>query len=218
VERTLDRVLARLVAGDAVRRDPVAVGLRGGQEVEVLAHVELEAQLVPHSRAVGGDVAQHHVGVDVRQVADEDGGALAVTAGLALPAAGPVPPDELDVGCRCAPSGVGAVHDVVVDEGEGVEQLEGGTGIDDPRIVGVAARANEGPVAERGPQALAPGVDQVAQRPQRLDDRGVDGVPARDLAVEQAGQALVDARRHGAQARRRAGGRAGAHGQSHVTA
>jgi hypothetical protein len=63
----------------------------------------------------------------------------------------------------------------------------------------------ERPVAERRPQPLPPGVDEMTRRAQRLDDRRVDRLPARDLAVEQAGQTLDDARRHGAQARRGGG-------------
>jgi hypothetical protein len=50
-----------------------------------------------------------------------------------------------------------------VDEGEGVQQLERRPGGDDPGIVPVAAGPDETPVAERGPQPLAAGLDEALQ-------------------------------------------------------
>ena len=116
---------------------------------------------MPHRNGVGAHLAEQHVGVDVGQVADEDRHALAVATVLAPPAAGLVLTAELDVGRRGA-GGVGSVHDVVVHQGEGVEQLEGGPGVDDAGIVRVAPGTHEGPVAERRPQALPAGIDQMA--------------------------------------------------------
>ena len=71
---------------------------------------------------------------------------------------------ELDVHGLLAPAGGGAVHHVVVDEGEGVEQLEGGTGVDDRGVVGRAAGSDERPVAEGRSQPLAAGQHEAAER------------------------------------------------------
>ena len=45
--------------------------------------------------------------------------------------------------------------------------------------------ADERPVAERGPQPLAAGRDELAQRVERLDERRVDRRPTVDLGVEE---------------------------------
>ena len=79
------------------------------------------------------DVAEQHVGVDEGEVADEDGDALAEAAGLAPPVAGRRARRRTRRGSvGGAAARVGPVHHVVVDEGEGVEQLEGGAGVDEP--------------------------------------------------------------------------------------
>src|SRR5690606_581506 len=82
--------------------------------------------------------------------------------------------------------------------------------VDDPRVVGVAARADEPSVAEGRPQALAPGVDQPAERLERRHQVGVDLPPARDLTGQQVLEPPVDARGQEAEARGSGGGRGGA--------
>jgi len=46
-----------------------------------------------------------------------------------------------------APSN-GAIHDVVVKQGKGVQQLECSTGVNGSRVVTMAARADEPPIGE----------------------------------------------------------------------
>ena len=94
---------------------------------------------------------------------------------------------------RVPASHVGAVHDVVVHEREGVQQLERGADVDDHGIVGIATRADERPVAERGPEPLAARADEIAQRRERLRHLGRDRGPAQDLAVEHREDAIVGA-------------------------
>ena len=92
VQRALDRVLARLVPLDRARPAPASRSpLGGAAEVEVLADAQLDAQLVEHAGAASAAIAaEQHVGVDEREVADEDRRALAEAPGLAPPAGGVV--------------------------------------------------------------------------------------------------------------------------------
>ena len=86
-----------------------------------------------HTASVSGSrSAQHEVGVHVGQVADEDGDALAEPPGLAPPALDVVPRSELEVHGLRAPPGGRAVHHVVVDERERLQQLERSAGVHDP--------------------------------------------------------------------------------------
>ena len=81
----LDRVLARLVPGDALGRDAVRLRTRRTDDVEVLADVELDAQLVPHRpgrrRRAGHQLVGEHEG----EVADQDRHAFAEPPGLTGP-------------------------------------------------------------------------------------------------------------------------------------
>ena len=93
-------------------------------------------------------------------------------------------------GVASAPD-VGAVHDVVVHERERVHQLERGGGVDHGGVVDRSARADVR--ARRTPAAaLAAGRDEILQRAERVDERGIDGVPAIDLRGEQRVDALLD--------------------------
>ncbi len=56
-----------------------------------------------------------------------------------------------------ASTGVGAVHQVVVDERAGLQPLERGRGRDDSRLVRCAARNEPTGVAELGAESLAAG-------------------------------------------------------------
>ena len=84
----------------------------------------------------------------------------------------------------------GAVHDVVVDERERVQQLERGADVDDDRVVGVPSGSDERAVAERRPQPLAAREHEIAQRGERGLETVVDRRPARHLGAEDR----VDAR------------------------
>ena len=81
---------------------------------------------------------------------------------------------------------VGAVHHVVVDERERVEQLEAAPASTHGVARRVAAGSDEGPVAERGAEPLAAGRDELAQRAQRGVEVRVDGAPALDLRSSSA--------------------------------
>ena len=162
------------------------------QQVEVLADVDLDPQLGEHLVGGGRGAGQQLVGVDERQVADQDGDALAEAPGLAPPAVEGVAGLELDVDRVGAPAGGRAVHDVVVHQGEGVQQLQGGAGVDDGGVVRAPAGADVRPVAERRAEALAAGQDQVTEGGEGLGQVGVDRRPALELVGQQAGDARLD--------------------------
>src|SRR5215472_3255929 len=106
----------------------------------------------------------------VQQMSQEDGHAHAEHPGGAVPTAGGVARLELPVHGGLAPPGIAGVHEVVVDQRTGVQQLQGRGGIDDLRAVRPAGPAPP-PVAERGAQPLAAGQqprDRLRARPQRL--------------------------------------------------
>ena len=90
------------------------------------------------------------IGVDEGEVTDQDRHALAEPTRLARPALGGVPFGEHGVRRGLAATAVCVVHDVVVEEGEGVHQLERRAGIGDDLSFGVAAGGDVAPRAERG--------------------------------------------------------------------
>ena len=181
VQRSLHRVLARLVDGDAVRE--LGFGARGGgaREVERLADAQLDAQLVEHDVRGVGHAAHEDVGVGEREVADEDRHALAEPAGLAPPTGADVTLREARVHRVVPAAHLGAVHDVVVRERERVHELERGRGVDDPRVAPVALRTDERAVAEGRTEPLAAGGDEAAQCFDRLGQPGVDRAPPGEL-------------------------------------
>jgi hypothetical protein len=79
-----------------------------------------------------------------------------------------------------------------VDEGEALEQLEGGAGVDHHGVVGIAARGPEPPVAERRTEALAPAEHQSLQGLEGFGEGGIERGPAHPLFVEEAGDAGLD--------------------------
>ena len=153
-------------------------------EVERLPDAELDAELVEDVEHRGRGAAHERVGVDEREVADEDRHPFTEAARLAAPACVDVATGEVPVHRVAIAAGVGAVHHVVVDERERVHELERGRGVDHRGRVGAAA-ADERAVAERGPQALAARADEQPQLVERFDQRGLDRGPARDLGVEE---------------------------------
>ena len=100
---------------------------------------------------------------------------------------------EAQVGGPGPPPGRGAVHDVVVEQGERVQQLEGRAGVDRAVVGRVAAGGDEAPVAERGPQPLAAGGDEATERLHRRPQVRVQRRPAGLLDVDQPTQPGVDA-------------------------
>ena len=72
---------------------------------------------------------------------------------------------------------------------------------------GVAAGADERPVAERRTEPFAAGEQEIAERPQRGDQGGIEPLPPGQLAVEKGSKALLDARCDDEKARRYGGHR-----------
>ena len=185
---------------------------RGAHEVERLADAQLDTELVEDPLGVVGRAAEKDVGVHECEVADEDRHPVAEPAGGAAPHFVLVAAGELTVHRVAAAPGVGSVHDVVVHERERVHELERGGRVDDPRVVELAARADERTRAERGPQPLAARGDELAERVEWISERGVDFDPALLLVDEQRVDARLDAVGHrverlgeGRGARRRGG-------------
>ena len=206
VERPLDRVLAALVATDPLGRRQVAHAPDRAEDVEQLAGVELGAEIVPdHPRLDRG--AEHElVGVHEREVADEDRDAFAEPPRLGRPPGGGVLGRVHGVRGRDAAAAGGVVHDVVVEQREGVHQLERRAGVDDALVAGVASRTDEAPVAERRPQALATRQHEPADLVDRTTEIGVEGRPSGVLGGEHRVQPCLDPRRDRGEARWSAGG------------
>ena len=98
---------------------------------------------------------------------------------------------EHDVRRRRAAAAGGVVHHVVVEQGEGVHQLDRRTGVDDLVGIAVAAGGDGAPVAERRPQALAAGEDEPLDLADRLVEIGVERGPAGSFGGEQPGDAIL---------------------------
>jgi hypothetical protein len=94
-----------------------------------------------------------------------------------------------------------------MDQGEGVQHLEGGAHLDHPPVAGIAARSDERPMAERRAQPLAAGQDQPGQRLEGDLQLRVHRRPPLPLALEELPEAPLDRLGHGGEARwRRHGG------------
>ena len=149
MEGALDGVLARLVPADPFGLVDVTDALHRPQDVEVLADVQLDAQLVPDPHRFGVGALHQPVGVNEGEVAHEDGDPLAVATRLTDPTVGGVLlRGECVRGGLSATSG-GIVHHVIVKQGEGVHQLERSSGVDVDLVVGATAGADIAPVCER---------------------------------------------------------------------
>ena len=127
-----------------------------------------------------------------------------------------VPVGEAQVGGAGAAPGGRAVHDVVVEQRERVQQLEGRAGVDGSVSSGSPPAPDEAPVAEGRPQPLSPGGQQPAQRGQRSGQVRVQRRPAGLLGLDEVAAAgprpgrrppaATAARRARRQARRPSGG------------
>ena len=165
---------------------------RRADEVEVLTHAQLDSQLVEHGPGHGRRVPEQLVRVHEGEVADEDCRAVTEAAVLAPPGHCVVAVEEGPMHGRQPTAQRRAVHDVVVHQGERVQQLERGAGVDHDLVGRVAPGTHEGPVTERGPQPLAAGADEVEQGSQRCVEVGVDPGPAVDLPADQVVDAPFD--------------------------
>ena len=83
-----------------------------------------------------------------------------------------------------------------------MEELEGGAGVDHRRGGRIPSGADEGPVAEGGPQPLPAVEDEPAEGLDGGEQLGVDQPPAGRLGLEQGVDAGLDGRGHGRQAGR----------------
>ena len=143
------------------------------------------------------------VGVHEREVADEDRHALAEPPRLARPARRGVLGRRQRVGGRLPPPAGGVVHHVVVEQREGVHQLERRTRIDVDLVVVATAGADEPPVAERRSQPLAAGEHEPADLVDRVAPGRVEGRPAVALGRQQVAEPGIDPFRDGGEGRRR---------------
>ena len=183
-----DGVARRLVLGDHPGLLPGGPPPGRARHVQVLAHVQLGPQLVPHRSDLRGNRAEGAVGQHHGHVAHQHRGRLAEAPVLAPPAPAPVAVHKPMPHGGLAPPGGRPVHHVVVDQGEGVQQLQGAARSRRPVAVGIAAPQNPPPVAVGGPDALAPGQHQVGQVAQRLAQHGIEFGPAPGLGRQQVGQ------------------------------
>ena len=116
--------------------------------------------------------------------------------GPAAPGGGGVPAGERDVHGRPAAARGGGVHEVVVHERAGLDQLQRGDGAQhrvDLRTVRVAARAPPAPPGEGRPDALAAAQHELAQVARGGTEGGVDGGGGRAAPVEEVRQRLFEA-------------------------
>ncbi|MEY3494304.1 MAG: hypothetical protein RL413_1722, partial [Actinomycetota bacterium] len=113
------------------------------------------------------------IAVDERKIAHEDGDALAVTAGLTAASGCAMFVGEHDMRDRLATTTRGSIHHVVVEQGERVEKLESGPGVDGSSFVGSAGSLMT-PEAERRTQPLASRGDQTANLGDRRSQVGIE--------------------------------------------
>ena len=119
------------------------------------------------------------------------GGRVTEPVGVAAPAGGAVVGGEPAVHGGLAPAGVGAVHQVVVDERAGLDELQGGEGRH--QLIGVdAAGAPVAPVGEGRAQPLAAAQHECLQRLGHRQQGVVGGGQPGALSGEEVGQRLVD--------------------------
>ena len=133
------------------------------QHIEVLADVDLDLELAPGAERGGRRGDHEAIGEHLGEIADEDGDTLAEPTRFPAPSAVVMGGGELGVDGERTPTGLAAIHDVVVDQGEGVQQLEGCARIDDGVVAGGSAGPDERPVAEGRTQSLAAAEHEPAQ-------------------------------------------------------
>ena len=148
--------------------------------------------------ACGG---QARVGVEVvapaqAEVAGEDRPGDTEAVGVAVPEPLAVGPGEGPVHGRLAAAGLAVVHDVVVDERGGLEELHRG-GEGDRTLVVVAPGGAPAPVGEPGPQPLA-ALQEGAHGAGQVGDIGPHlgelDLPAVQLGVDAARVSVVRGR------------------------
>ena len=122
---------------------------------------------MPHIARHGRDAVEQTIGIDESQIAHEDRNSLAVATRLSAASRPAMLGGEHFVGHRLAATTRRTVHDVVVKEGEGVQQLEGRSGVDHDGTFRIAPGTHVSPMTERWPESLATGFDQSGDLPDR---------------------------------------------------
>ena len=89
---------------------------------------------------------------------------------------------EVAVQRRLAPTSGRAVHDVVVEEGEAVQQLDAGGDVQPRAVVRITAGGQEAVAAEERTEPLPPASVDLRQELDRFGEPWVDGGPAVTLA------------------------------------
>ena len=206
MKRAFDRVLAALVSTDAFGLVASTILSGGAHEVEELTDVEFEPQLVPDRPRSIGDPVEKSITDHESQITDEDRHSFAVTTSFAAAATFSMFGREHFVGDRLTTSTPGSVHDVVVEEGEGVQKFESGTGVDRSRVARISTEADETPVTESGSKPLAAGSDQTAYLGHRCCQVGIEVGPASLFTIEDFADTPLDTARQSDQRRRRASG------------
>ena len=96
-------------------------------------------------------------------------------------------------GARAA-AALGIVHHVVVEQGEGVHQLERGTGVDDDRRRrGSPPQPTNAQWQNAGRSRLPPGSDHPPDLAERAGEVGVERRPAIELGREEPLEPALDA-------------------------
>lgn len=162
-----------------------------GQHVERLAHHHLDPEQLEEAEHLRTVRAEEAVGVDEGQVAGEHADALPEATGVPPEPRGQVGVPELHVQRGLAPTAPVVVHHIVLDDGEGVEQLEAAAGIEHLTFVQTTASAI-GPVAEHGSNVFSPIDHQVAEFANHLFEEDMGRSPYRRLGGEVSVEPLDD--------------------------
>ncbi len=203
VQGALDGVLARLVSADPFGFVDVADALDRSEDVEVLPDVQFDPQFVPDPHRLRWSALHQAVGVDEREVADENCHPLAEPSRFTDPPGCCVLLGGHRVGGRLTSSGHGVVHDVVVEQRESVHQLEGGPGVDVDLVGASATGTDVSPVREGWAEALPARQHESADLVDRLREVGVEGCPALAFGAQQFVEAGFDSVGDRAEAGRR---------------
>ncbi len=178
-QRPRDGVAGRLEEGDVAGRLLVGALIGGQHQVEVLAGDDLATQRGEDGprpcHCVGGErgAVEELVGPHEGEVAGEDRRARPEPVGVAHAAAGPMVGRHRCMGAGPAPACGRSVHHVVVEQGEGVQQLHR-SGWPQHRLVVLRTRGTVAPVHEGRAKALPPGRDEALDLVSHLAEGRVD--------------------------------------------
>ena len=165
--------------------------------------------------------AQHVVGPHQGEVAEQDGGRRAEPGRPAAPGGGGVPAGERDVHRRAAAARGGGVHQVVVHERAGLDQLQRGDGAQhrvDLRTLRVATRPRQPHQAKVGRMRLPPPSTKSQRSPAAAPKAGSMAAAAARRRSRKSARACLEpdgqVQVGGVQAGLGRSGGGGAHGRS----